>query len=314
MAETRTSVLDAPGEPFPASDLNYYAIEAHNPDAGATPIVLIHGLATNMAFWYAGVANALAAAGEVVLFDLRGHGRSAMPRSGYTADAIAQDLLALFDRLDIPRAHVVGHSYGGLVSLEFALKYPERTESLVIADTRLPSVQRRLSLQTAPSIGSLVARLSRLGISIPDDCRDFGLELLTQMARLRVSGDLRVSTIEECFIGAHRLLGPRTAKRWLELLETTDARAQFDYGSGLTLDDLEALNVPTCAIYGAESMTLPSGVAISRTIPNCQFIAVPGAGHFFPASRPREFVSLALQFLNACSPPLERPAAALVAN
>jgi pimeloyl-ACP methyl ester carboxylesterase len=282
------------------SNTHYLAIDAHKPDASNCPIVLIHGLATNMAFWYAGVANALATSRQVVLFDLRGHGRSAMPPSGYTAAAIAQDLLALLDHFDFERAHIVGHSYGGLIGLEFALQYPERTQSLIVADTRFPSVQRELTARSAPPGELLFVHLTQLGISIPDDCTDFGIELLTQMARLRVLGDPRATSIEHHFIGAQRMLGPRTAKRWLELLDKTDARAQFNYGSALTLRDVETLNRPSCAIYGAQSMTLPSGLALSKALPNCQFEIVPGVGHFFPATRPQEFVKRALPFLENC--------------
>jgi len=105
------------------------------------------------------------------------------------------------------------------------------------------------------------------------------------------------------------MMGPRTAKRWLELLDSTAALAQFKQGSALTLRDLCRLKSPSCALYGELSMTLPSGEALSRAWPDCHFEIVPGVGHFFPASRPQEFVVRAMRFLEGCTevlPGLER--------
>jgi pimeloyl-ACP methyl ester carboxylesterase len=306
----RSVQLPTPNEHCAVSGLNVLRIDAHTPDAAGTTIVLVHGLATNMAFWYAGVANRLAAVGNVILFDLKGHGRSAMPLTGYTADVMAQDLIAVLDHFEVRCAHIAGHSYGGLVALEFALQYPERTQSLILADTRFPAVQRQLSVGSSAIGRDLCLRLSKVGVEIPDDCTDFGFELLTKMARLRASGDPRAAFIEEQFVGAYRMMGPRTAKQWLELLQSTDALAQFKMGSALTLPDMQRMKRPSCALYGALSMTLPSGEALSTVLPGCHFEVVPGVGHFFPASRPHEFVVRASRFLEESTDilPDSRPA------
>jgi len=297
----QTAERPTPKTGLAVSGLNVLWIDAHTPAAKGTTTVLIHGLATSMAFWYAGVANQLAALGNVVLFDLRGHGRSAMPHSGYTANALAQDVVAILDHFNVGRAHIAGHSYGGLVALEFALQHSDRTQSVLVADTRLPSVQRELSVGSSNIGRELRSRLAGFGIDVPEDCTDFGFELLTRMARLRVTGDPRAALIEEQYIGSYRMMGPRTAKRWLELLDSTAALAQFKQGSALTLRDLCRLKSPSCALYGELSMTLPSGEALSRALPDCHFEIVPGVGHFFPASRPQEFVVRAIRFLEGCN-------------
>ena len=80
--------------------LNYVQLDNGGPDA-REDLVMVHGLATNMAFWYFKYGVALADRFRVTLYDLRGHGRSDMPQSGYTPEVLARDLAALLDHLGI---------------------------------------------------------------------------------------------------------------------------------------------------------------------------------------------------------------------
>ena len=89
------------------------------PESGAgEDLVMVHGLATNLAFWYAPYATELSKRYRVTLYDLRGHGRSQMPAAGYRPDDLRRDLLGLLDQLQIRRAHFLAHSYGGVRSEE----------------------------------------------------------------------------------------------------------------------------------------------------------------------------------------------------
>ncbi|MEZ5121757.1 MAG: alpha/beta hydrolase [Solirubrobacterales bacterium] len=109
----------------------------HRTAGMGTDVVLVHGLGASHAFWYPKVAPALARRHRVTVYDLRGHGRSGMPGSGYGAAAMVADLEALLDALDIRRARLVGHSWGGLIALELALRRPRRVTAVVVADSRL---------------------------------------------------------------------------------------------------------------------------------------------------------------------------------
>src|SRR5438046_4762158 len=104
-------------------------------------LVMVHGLAANMAFWYFKYACELARDFRVTVFDLRGHGRSQITPSGYTPDNLAVDLACLLDQLGIGSAHLLAHSFGGVVALRFALQRPERVRSLVLADTHVAAVR-----------------------------------------------------------------------------------------------------------------------------------------------------------------------------
>src|SRR5262245_8041617 len=106
---------------LPDVRLNYACLEPSDPrGCGREPVVLIHGLASSLAFWYFRIAPDLARQHRVVMLDLRGHGRSSMPATGYAGAAMAADLHALLDHLAVERAHVIGHSFGGNVALQFA--------------------------------------------------------------------------------------------------------------------------------------------------------------------------------------------------
>src|SRR4051794_10339544 len=97
-----------------------------------TPVVLLHGLASQRRFWNL-VARRLAGM-PLLAVDQRGHGDSDRPTSGYDARTVATDLATAMDALGWSRAVVVGHSWGGAVASVFAADHPERTLALVAVD------------------------------------------------------------------------------------------------------------------------------------------------------------------------------------
>ncbi len=72
---------------------------------------------------------------QVVVLDSRGTGATARARTPYTIPDLARDIIGLLDWLGLPRAHLLGHSLGGLVAQEAALVYPERIGKLILAST-----------------------------------------------------------------------------------------------------------------------------------------------------------------------------------
>lgn len=94
------------------------------------PVLLIHGLSGSWRWWARNV-DALASHFRVLALDLTGFGgnRGASP---FVLHRAATQLREWMDRLEIPRAHVVGHSMGGLIAAEFASDHPERLQRLVL--------------------------------------------------------------------------------------------------------------------------------------------------------------------------------------
>ena len=104
-----------------ANGLNF-----HYQQAGEGPdVILIHGVTGDLSIWFLCQAmGVLARSFRVTAYDLRGHGYSDVPPSGYTSADQAGDALAIMDALEIDRAMLVGHSFGGVIAMHAAVLAP----------------------------------------------------------------------------------------------------------------------------------------------------------------------------------------------
>jgi pimeloyl-ACP methyl ester carboxylesterase len=98
----------------------YYATIGHGP-----PVVLLHGGLANSDYW-GNQVRALMPHHFVILVDSRGHGRSGRDAQPFGYDLMADDVVALLDRLHIPKADIVGWSDGAIIGLDLAIRHPER--------------------------------------------------------------------------------------------------------------------------------------------------------------------------------------------
>ena len=102
---------------------------------GDAPVLLLGGsLGTTLAMWDPQVP-ALSATRRVIRFEHRGHGGSPVPTGPYTIDEMGGDVLALLDRLDLPRVSYCGLSIGGMVGQWLAIHAPERIDRLILLCT-----------------------------------------------------------------------------------------------------------------------------------------------------------------------------------
>ena len=270
-------------------------------DALATPLVLVHGLAASSAFWLR-VVDRLGRDGPVLLFDLRGHGRSSVPDNGFTSFRMGQDLIELLDFLSLERVVLVGHSFGGTVATHVAHRCPSRVDGLVLADTRLRTFQPNLTLAAWPQWRVRGQRLRELGFSFDENEPEAGIRLLTEMAR----AELNCKNDEDLPRWIREFFGQRqsrvTAARWLELVEQTTLLEDIKQEEWLSVEVLKKLDVPLLGIYGENSPVAPSGRLLKEARPQTRLRIVAGAGHFFPATRPVEFVEGVLDFLCEVQP------------
>ncbi len=98
----------------------YYATIGHGP-----PVVLLHGGLANSDYW-GNQVKVLVPHHMVVLVDSRGHGRSSRDARPFGYDLMADDVIALLDKLHIAKADVVGWSDGGILGLDLAIRHPDR--------------------------------------------------------------------------------------------------------------------------------------------------------------------------------------------
>ncbi|NHJ22245.1 MAG: alpha/beta hydrolase [Candidatus Lokiarchaeota archaeon] len=98
------------------------------------PLVLLHGFAMYKEFWK-WHSQEFSKKFKVITLDLRGCGCSDHPSETYSMETLADDVKSLLNYLDIERAHVGGHSFGGMVAQQFALKHPEHLNKLILMST-----------------------------------------------------------------------------------------------------------------------------------------------------------------------------------
>lgn len=116
----------------PGSSIAYRVRPAARP--GSPPVVLLHGLASNMTRWSEFVEHTrLAEQHDVIRLDLRGHG-SSDTRGAIGLEVWAGDLMALLDREGHAQAVLVGHSLGAQLALHCAARHPQRVAALVLID------------------------------------------------------------------------------------------------------------------------------------------------------------------------------------
>jgi hypothetical protein len=90
----------------------------------------------------------------------------------------------------------------------------------------------------------------------------------------------------------------RTAKRWLELLNTTTAREDVRLRE-VSVEKLRRIGLPTLVIYGSESMWKSSGEILGECLPNLNTVYVENAGHCHPWEKPERFLQNWRRFISA---------------
>lgn len=125
---------DLPAPDRSGDRLHWRETPARTPGARQPPVLLLHGLASNLTRWSEFVAHTrLAAARDLLRLDLRGHGESPTRRK-ISLELWGADLAALLDARGDARALLIGHSLGAQVALHFAATHPARVEALVLID------------------------------------------------------------------------------------------------------------------------------------------------------------------------------------
>lgn len=253
------------------------------------PLVFVHGAWVDRRMWGAQV-EALSGEYRVIVYDLRGHGRTgSSPERNYTIELLAADLRALIDVLDLERPAVCGLSLGGMVAQLYAVRYNDLS-GLVLADTavstRLTRSDRFQSLLFPK--WSMTGTVRLLG---PGRYVDWAFRL----ARLTRSADWfgRDPGVREYVRGT------------MASFDTRPFNAVFDAIYGFRETDLAAIDAPTLVLNGEfESRSVFEHAAhIERTVPDARSAVIPDAGHTANMEKPAAFTRELRGFLD----PLRSP-------
>ena len=119
--------------------MHYLVDGPDNEEAGAPWVTFVTGIANDTTLW-AGQAPALSDKFRVLRYDLRGQGKSEATPPPYSIKSLSDDLVALWDALDIEHSHLVGLGLGSTVAMRTAIDHPARIDKLVPSCTRAKMV------------------------------------------------------------------------------------------------------------------------------------------------------------------------------
>ena len=170
------------------------------------PLVLISGLAGSMDSWDPLLIERLASNYSVIAFNNRGVGNTTSGQESFSIKQFAIDTFGLLDVLNISKAHVLGHSMGGMIALELALMQPERVSKLIISASfcgkseSIPNYIDRQKIQSNWS-GSPQERIEKLvPFLFPNEWRERNLNSLNiSMTARELSNRYMERTISRYF-------------------------------------------------------------------------------------------------------------------
>jgi pimeloyl-ACP methyl ester carboxylesterase len=241
--------------------------------SGQRTLVFIHGiLIDNLSGFYLTLGHALSPEYALVMYDLRGHGRSEQPPEGYSLSQMVLDLKALLGELGLAGEGItlVGNSSGVPIALAYALRFPEQVEGMVLIDGVVnPRRFAQMILET------LMAQDG-------DPHPDARLLWTNWLQQHYVGEDMLDRDGADTQILLHRL----HAQRRSPLLDTARGlvyRTQF--AEDMRLDppyeeeDLRTIGCPVLGLYGDESDITGEGKRLAQLVQDCHLVLVPNAGH-----------------------------------
>ena len=241
-------------------------------DSGGTgaPVVFVHAATGSSRVWEYQRPVFIARGYRVITYDRRGYGRSVADPSGGPPGTGADDLNALMDYLKIDRFHLVGTAAGGFVAWDYALSFPRRLRSLVVANSiggvQDPEYQETIRLLRTPEF-----------LAMPADMRELG--------------------------PSYRASNPGGATRWRELEQTArPSSAQppaQTFRNRVTFALLQTIAVPTLLLTGDADMYSPPPIMrmFAARVKGSQAVVVPESGHSAYWEQPEIFNRTVLDFV-----------------
>lgn len=237
------------------------------------PVVFMHAATGSSRVWEYQVPAFTGAGYRFIAYDRRGYGRSVIDPSGAQPGTAADDLHGLVEHLGIDRFHLVGTAAGGIASLDYALSFPQRLRSLVIAN----------------SIGG-----------VQDDAYvDLG-------RRMRPSPQFEALPPEFRELGpSYRAAHPDGTRRWRELAHASRPEGPVAVAppqrmrNRITFSLLETIQVPTLLLTGDADLYTPPSVLrlFAARIKHAETVIVPETGHSAYWEQPDIFNRTVLEFI-----------------
>ena len=247
-------------------------------------IVLIHGSFGDRRFWDFQF-TALSKKYKVLRYDVRGYGKSALPKSDepYTD---AEDLNALMEFLKIKKAHVCGLSLGSIVGIDFALSHPDKLISLILCGPRVAGdgtdEYRTINADTVRAI--IAKTTDMVKNKSAKEATDYLWTGNHSMGKTVISSITR-----------EKLLNMGYEYSWWRYLNTSKRGLVFP----MAIKKLYEIKTPTLVLTAEYDLELCKEVAviIVKEIAGAKLISVKGAGHIMNMDKPRKFNKAIFKFI-----------------
>lgn len=238
-------------------------------------IILSHSLGCTKAMWEPQL-EMLQKNFRVIAYDTRGHGDSGSEGGTYTLDLLADDALGLLDHLGVDKVHWLGFSMGGMIGQTFALRYPERIASIVLADTT--------SAHTATPVSMWDERI-RIA-------KTQGMDPLVQPA------------INRWFTETFRNSSPEIVGPVASMIRSTSVDGWAGCCAAIasihTTDRLSEIECPAMVIVGEFDVGTPLSAALEmhKNLKNSVLVLISNAAHMTNIEQPTQFNRALTLFFN----------------
>lgn len=259
------------GEVRVKTGVRVHYVEQGNRDG--VPVILLHGYSDSWVSWTR-VLPLIDKKYRVYVPDLRGHGDSDRPATGYTLPNFAADIIAFMDAKGLKKATIVGHSMGSFVAQHVAVRAPERVEKLVLVGS-------------APAVSN--GEISQLQVEVNALSDPVPLKFVTEFQKSVVTRPVPDEFMDRVIKESLKL----PARVWRDTMAGMLAR-----NSTVTLSKIEA---PTLIIWGDRETVFPKRAdqeKLRASIRNAKLKVYEGTGHCPNWEEPLRFVKDLEEFMS----------------
>lgn len=242
------------------------------------PLLIISGLSAERSFW--ALSRPLLKGFTLVEFDNRDIGKSQRATAPYTAADMARDALAVLDASGFQKAHVIGHSMGGMIAQELALAAPQRVNRLVLANTIA-----RNDLYTT----EIMRLFKELRLQLDNELT-FGAALTTFVLGMRTLNRIPL------FAAVQQSLDAGLYQEKDAFIRQVGVCVGFD-----SLARIGRIAAPTLAIYCDDDRVFSPHMVrdLANGIPGAKLDEILDSGHCPMVEAPENFCTTVRAFLNA---------------
>ena len=237
------------------------------------PIVFIHGLGSSTRDWEEQIEY-FSKRYQVVVFDVRGHGKSDKPVGPYSIPLFAGDTAELIKALDMAPVHVVGISLGGMIGLQLATNEPELVRRLVVVNSGSEMIVRTLKERLAVLQRFLIVRL-------------LGMRKMGEILSSRLFPEPDQHELRRTFVDRWAENNPRAYREAMKAI----------IGWSVT-EQLYRIECPTLVIAAEYDYTpMEDKSSLVSKINRAELVVIKNSRHGTPVDKPEEFNKVLSSFL-----------------